>query len=122
MFYQHEYNYIFKHCILPPLQQRDILIKTWSRPCQTGLHYFILNVWNLLFQKLCTGMILLGCVKEIKDYELILGLANGQQGVVSIVDIGDAYRNLLQKFTDLTNSGEIDSYELVIIYLHIYYC
>ncbi|KAL5021967.1 hypothetical protein ScPMuIL_001122 [Solemya velum] len=69
-------------------------------------------------KRLCTEMLLLGCVREINDYELIIGLANGLQGFVSIVDIADGYRDLLQKFTEMTKSGEIDSNELEVPTLH----
>ncbi|NXA05405.1 RRP5 protein, partial [Sapayoa aenigma] len=40
-------------------------------------------------------MLLLGCVKEVSDYELVISLPNGLSGFVPITQISDAYSKLL---------------------------
>ncbi|NXU93455.1 RRP5 protein, partial [Xiphorhynchus elegans] len=42
-------------------------------------------------------MLLLGCIKEVTDYELIISLPNGLSGFVPITQISDAYSTLLTK-------------------------
>uniref|UniRef100_A0ABM0MCT6 Protein RRP5 homolog n=1 Tax=Saccoglossus kowalevskii TaxID=10224 RepID=A0ABM0MCT6_SACKO len=48
-------------------------------------------------------MLLLGAVKEIHEYELIISLPHGLTGYVAITDISDVYNRLLQRFTDGDN-------------------
>ena len=48
------------------------------------------------------GMLILGCVQEIKDFELMISLPHGVSGIVKITDISDAYTKLLERIT----SGE----------------
>lgn len=50
-------------------------------------------------------MLVFGCVKEIHDYELIVGLPGGVSGSVAIGNISDAYTELLQ---NLTKGSEYD--------------
>ncbi|NXS07016.1 RRP5 protein, partial [Neodrepanis coruscans] len=40
-------------------------------------------------------MLLLGCIKEVTDYELVISLPNGLSGFVPITQISDAYSKLL---------------------------
>ena len=51
----------------------------------------------LLSQALCEGMLLLGCIKEVSDYELVISLPNGLSGFVPVTQISDAYSNMLSK-------------------------
>ena len=47
-------------------------------------------------------MLVLGCVQEIKDFELMISLPHGVSGIVKITDISDAYTKLLERIA----SGE----------------
>ncbi|NWI57334.1 RRP5 protein, partial [Calyptomena viridis] len=40
-------------------------------------------------------MLLLGCIKEVSDYELVISLPNGLSGFVPVTQISDAYSKLL---------------------------
>ncbi|NWQ60507.1 RRP5 protein, partial [Neopipo cinnamomea] len=42
-------------------------------------------------------MLLLGCIKEVSDYELVISLPNGLLGFVPITQISDAYSKLLSQ-------------------------
>ena len=62
-------------------------------------------------------MLVLGCVQEIQDFELIISLPHGVSGTVKIHCISDAYTKLLEKIT----SGEhIDEIE-VRLYLSVHF-
>lgn len=50
-------------------------------------------------------MLLLGCVKSVQEFQLIVSLANGLHGAVSIVDISESYTALLHK---VANGDKID--------------
>lgn len=54
-------------------------------------------VFFLLSQALSEGMLLLGCIKEVTDYELAISLPNGLSGFVPVTQISDAYGKLLTK-------------------------
>uniref|UniRef100_A0A8C3Y5V4 Protein RRP5 homolog n=1 Tax=Catharus ustulatus TaxID=91951 RepID=A0A8C3Y5V4_CATUS len=54
-------------------------------------------VFFLLSQALSEGMLLLGCIKEVTDYELAVSLPNGLSGFVPVTQISDAYGKLLTK-------------------------
>uniref|UniRef100_A0A8C3DL49 Protein RRP5 homolog n=1 Tax=Corvus moneduloides TaxID=1196302 RepID=A0A8C3DL49_CORMO len=60
-----------------------------------------LYIHSLLFfplsQVLSEGMLLLGCIKEVSDYELAISLPNGLSGFVPVTQISDAYSKLLTK-------------------------
>ncbi|KAM9012126.1 protein RRP5 homolog isoform 1-T3 [Ara ararauna] len=49
----------------------------------------------LMIEALCEGMLLLGCIKEVTDYELVVSLPNGVSGFVPVTQISDAYSKLL---------------------------
>lgn len=51
----------------------------------------------LLSQMLCEGMLLLGCIKEVSDYELVVSLPNGLTGFVPVTQISDTYSKMLSK-------------------------
>ncbi|NXD77943.1 RRP5 protein, partial [Halcyon senegalensis] len=42
-------------------------------------------------------MLLLGCIKEVSDYELVISLPNGLSGFVPVTQISDAYSKMLSK-------------------------
>ncbi|NXP78545.1 RRP5 protein, partial [Ramphastos sulfuratus] len=42
-------------------------------------------------------MLLLGCIKEVSDYELVVSLPNGLSGFVPVTQISDAYSKMLSK-------------------------
>ena len=58
------------------------------------------------------GMLLLGRVKEVHEYELIVSLPNGLSGTVPITCISDAYSALLQHLAngDTSTQGVSCSY------------
>ncbi|XP_061228578.1 protein RRP5 homolog isoform X2 [Neopsephotus bourkii] len=51
----------------------------------------------LMIEALCEGMLLLGCIKEVSDYELVVSLPNGLSGFVPVTQISDAYNKLLSQ-------------------------
>ncbi|XP_078421131.1 protein RRP5 homolog isoform X1 [Cetorhinus maximus] len=52
---------------------------------------------TLSFKKLTVGTLLLGCVKQVTDFELVIGLPHGLTGYVSLTSICDAYTNYLRE-------------------------
>uniref|UniRef100_A0A8V5FW66 Protein RRP5 homolog n=1 Tax=Melopsittacus undulatus TaxID=13146 RepID=A0A8V5FW66_MELUD len=72
---------------------KNILTIMLSMTCQDN-HSMLLF---LLSQALCEGMLLLGCIKEVSDYELVVSLPNGLSGFVPVTQISDAYSKLLSK-------------------------
>ncbi|XP_032844612.2 protein RRP5 homolog [Tyto alba] len=57
----------------------------------------ILNIEPLTIEALCEGMLLLGCIKEVSDYELVISLPSGLSGFVPVTQISDAYSKMLSK-------------------------
>ena len=51
----------------------------------------------VVVQLAANGMLVLGCVAEVRDFELIVALPNGLRGSVAITDISNAYTSLLQQ-------------------------
>ncbi|XP_078079096.1 protein RRP5 homolog isoform X2 [Mustelus asterias] len=51
----------------------------------------------LSFKKLRVGTLLLGCVKGVTDFELVIGLPHGFTGYVSLTNICDAYTKFLRE-------------------------
>uniref|UniRef100_A0A8C5THM6 Protein RRP5 homolog n=1 Tax=Malurus cyaneus samueli TaxID=2593467 RepID=A0A8C5THM6_9PASS len=68
---------------------------------QQGLPEINNYIHSMLFfslsQALSEGMLLLGCIKEVSDYELTISLPNGLSGFVPVTQISDAYSKLLSK-------------------------
>ncbi|KAM3865426.1 protein RRP5 homolog [Diretmus argenteus] len=64
----------------------------------------ILHVKNLK-----DGMLMLGCVKEVTDFEVTVGLPCGLQGYLSIKNICDSYTKLLSEQLDADDTEEICS-------------
>ncbi|XP_014667836.1 PREDICTED: protein RRP5 homolog [Priapulus caudatus] len=54
---------------------------------------------QLSYKTITPGMLILGCIKEVHDFELIVSLPGGIAGVVDIGNISDAYTHLLQNLT-----------------------
>lgn len=68
-------------------------------------------------------MLILGCVKKIQDYQLIVSLPNGNHGIVSIANISDAYTSLLHKLSEGDAFTEVIAkvlYQFLILSLFIY--
>uniref|UniRef100_A0A3B3ZW78 S1 motif domain-containing protein n=1 Tax=Periophthalmus magnuspinnatus TaxID=409849 RepID=A0A3B3ZW78_9GOBI len=59
-----------------------------------------------LFQNVKEGMLFLGCVKEVTDFEVTVSLTGGIQGFLGIKNISDSYTKLL---TEHINSDEFFS-------------
>uniref|UniRef100_A0A8C3PJU4 Protein RRP5 homolog n=1 Tax=Calidris pygmaea TaxID=425635 RepID=A0A8C3PJU4_9CHAR len=57
----------------------------------------IVNIEPLSIEAVCEGMLFLGCIKEVSDYELVVSLPNGLSGFVPVTQISDAYSTLLSK-------------------------
>ncbi|XP_064572523.1 protein RRP5 homolog isoform X1 [Zonotrichia leucophrys gambelii] len=57
----------------------------------------VMNIGPLTIEALSEGMLLLGCIKEVSDYELTVSLPNGLSGFVPVTQISDAYSSLLSK-------------------------
>lgn len=51
-------------------------------------------------QNLQEGTLLLGCVKEVTDFEVTVGLPCGMEGFLSIMNICDSYTKLLNEQLD----------------------
>uniref|UniRef100_A0A667XVP7 Protein RRP5 homolog n=1 Tax=Myripristis murdjan TaxID=586833 RepID=A0A667XVP7_9TELE len=60
-------------------------------------------------QNLKEGMLMLGCVKEITDFEVTVSLPCGMQGFLSIKNISDSYTKLLSEQLDAEDTEEICS-------------
>uniref|UniRef100_A0AAQ4Q1H9 Protein RRP5 homolog n=1 Tax=Gasterosteus aculeatus aculeatus TaxID=481459 RepID=A0AAQ4Q1H9_GASAC len=70
-----------------------------------------------LFQveNLQEGTLLLGCVKEVTDFEVTVGLPCGMEGFLSIMNICDSYTKLLNEQLDSDDTEEICSLQ------HLFY-
>ncbi|XP_074542247.1 protein RRP5 homolog isoform X2 [Halichoeres trimaculatus] len=55
------------------------------------------------------GMLMLGCVKEVTDFEVTVGLPCGLQGYLSIKNICDSYTKLLTEQLDSADTEDICS-------------
>ncbi|XP_062605737.1 protein RRP5 homolog [Saccostrea cucullata] len=53
-------------------------------------------------QILAPGMLVLGCVKEVHEYNLIISLPNNLSGTVALTQISPAYTQQLQRLTQLS--------------------
>ncbi|KAK7930283.1 hypothetical protein WMY93_006678 [Mugilogobius chulae] len=63
------------------------------------------------------GMLLLGCVKEVTDFEVTVSLTCGLQGFLSIKNISDSYTKLL---TEQLNSNDAETEEFLSL-PHLFY-
>uniref|UniRef100_A0AAQ5YX76 Protein RRP5 homolog n=1 Tax=Amphiprion ocellaris TaxID=80972 RepID=A0AAQ5YX76_AMPOC len=67
---------------------------------------------NYLFsfsQNVKEGMLMLGCVKEVTDFEVMVSLPCGLQGFLSIKNICDSYAKLLAEQLDAADTEDICS-------------
>uniref|UniRef100_A0A8C7PXV2 Protein RRP5 homolog n=1 Tax=Oncorhynchus mykiss TaxID=8022 RepID=A0A8C7PXV2_ONCMY len=76
--------------------------------------YFCLitNEHNPVFfypQSLKVGTLLLGCVKEVADFEVTINLPSGLLGYLNISNISDSYTKILSDHLDSASSEEIFS-------------
>lgn len=53
-----------------------------------------------ILQNVREGMLLLGCVKEVADFEVTVSLPSGLQGFLSIKNVCESYTKLLSKQLD----------------------
>ncbi|XP_062436335.1 protein RRP5 homolog isoform X1 [Rhea pennata] len=56
-----------------------------------------INFEPLTVEALCEGMLLLGCIKEVNEFELVVSLPSGLSGFVPVTQIGDAYSKMLSE-------------------------
>ncbi|KAG9262427.1 hypothetical protein AMEX_G24199 [Astyanax mexicanus] len=69
----------------------------------------------LHLKNLKIGTAMLGCVKEISDFEIVVGLPSGLRGFLPISSICDSYNELLTKNLDSGNDLEtVSSSELLV--------
>ena len=61
-------------------------------------------------------LLILGCVNEIKDYEVLVTLPDGMKGVLPITDISDAYTQKLQQLA--SGDGMMDEDDDKLLSLH----
>ena len=55
-------------------------------------------------QDLKVGTLLLGCVKEVNDFEIVVGLPSGLTGYLPVTNISESYNKIL---SDQLDSGEL---------------
>uniref|UniRef100_UPI0037E730AC protein RRP5 homolog n=1 Tax=Semicossyphus pulcher TaxID=241346 RepID=UPI0037E730AC len=79
--------------------KEDVLTLNAAAKCVEILH--IKNVKE--------GMLMLGCVKEVADFEVTVSLPCGMQGFLSIKNICDSYAKLLSEQLDSADTEEICS-------------
>lgn len=78
-------------------------MKKWSSYC--GYACFFVKLYKYVFtlfilQNVREGMLLLGCVKEVADFEVTVSLPCGLQGFLSIKNICESYTKVLSKQLD----------------------
>ncbi|XP_076167396.1 ribosomal RNA Processing 5 [Ptiloglossa arizonensis] len=58
---------------------------------------FVANTADRLsYATICEGLVVLGCIFEVTEYDLIISLPGGIVGRVQVTDISESYTNLLQ--------------------------
>nr|XP_057914269.1 protein RRP5 homolog isoform X2 [Doryrhamphus excisus] len=67
------------------------------------------SVEILHMKDLKEGMLMLGCVKDVSDFEVTVGLPCGMQGFLSIRNICDSYTKMLTEQLDSTDTKDICS-------------
>ncbi|KAL3864691.1 hypothetical protein ACJMK2_006352 [Sinanodonta woodiana] len=63
------------------------------------------DIEPLSFKALHPGMLCLGCLKEVRQYELIVGLPNGLTGTVAITNISDTYTQALRNYASKADTA-----------------
>lgn len=61
-------------------------------------------ILQLNSQKLLKGVLLLGVVEEVYEFEMVISLANNLSGCVHITDINPTFTSLLQQEEDDENN------------------
>jgi hypothetical protein len=51
-------------------------------------------------QVIATGMVVLGCVSEVRDFELVISLPDGMYGTVGIANICGPYTSALERIAN----------------------
>lgn len=64
-------------------------------------------------QLAASGILVLGCVAEVRDFELVVALPNGLRGSVAITDVSNAYTSLLQQLASSDGTAADDVNRLV---------
>lgn len=73
------------------------------------MHYLLSVCLSVTCVQLAvSGMLVLGCVAEVRDFELVVALPNGLRGSVAITDISDAYTALLQQLASSDTAATDD--------------
>lgn len=73
------------------------------------------SIETLTTKRISDGLMLLGCVKKVNDYGIVMGLPNNLTGYVSIADISDGYKALLHRYamggadTEAASQGSVAS-------------
>ncbi|KAM9856432.1 protein RRP5 homolog [Aulostomus maculatus] len=80
-------------------KEKDGLTLNAATKCVEILHY----------KNVKEGMLMLGCVKEVTDFEVTVGLPCGLQGFLSIKNISDSYTKLLSDQLDSDDTEDICS-------------
>ncbi|XP_076839425.1 protein RRP5 homolog [Brachyhypopomus gauderio] len=76
-------------------QERDKTPQAGGLKLNTASNVDILHLKNLK-----VGTVMLGCVKEVSEFEVVLGLPNGLKGYLPISSICKAYNKILGKMLD----------------------
>lgn len=71
---------------------------------------------HFILQNVREGMLLLGCVKDVADFEVTVSLPCGLQGFLSIRNISDSYTKMLSEQLDS------DDMEVSLKSLCCYFC
>ncbi|XP_070539661.1 protein RRP5 homolog [Ptychodera flava] len=65
------------------------------------------KITTLLYKDMVEGMLLLGAIREIHDYELVISLPHGRVGYVEITDISEVYTRELQRLSQNDNDDDL---------------
>uniref|UniRef100_A0A3Q3BFM7 Programmed cell death 11 n=1 Tax=Kryptolebias marmoratus TaxID=37003 RepID=A0A3Q3BFM7_KRYMA len=95
----------FSVCVQPYLSRVILTLNTAAKSVE------IIHLKNLK-----EGMLFLGCVKEVTDFEVTVSLPCGLQGFLSIKNICDSYTKLLSEQLD----SEVDTEEICSL-LHLFH-
>jgi hypothetical protein len=63
-------------------------------------------LYTICYQSLLPDSLILGVVKSVHDFELVISLPSGYTGTVPITNISDAYRQKIQALADEDKENE----------------
>ena len=66
-----------------------------------------------MFQKVIKGTLILGAVREIRDYEIRVNLPNNLLGCISITNMADGYTSLLKRFAQSVEDPAVAEVKLL---------